>query len=293
MSRSGHTMSVKRLTKLTTLPVVIAPASTRHAPTASRTTIATPGSASSTASKLARMVATRTLASRSRSDTTRKRSLSTASAPSALTVRTPSKLSWATAETRPICSCRVLRRPVHAALVDDVQDEEAREQRVADDRQPRVGEDQPHRGHDDDHDYAGGERQRVEDLGGRVHVVAGVGQQLAGGLALVVLEGHLLVALDHAAAQRRPHPSAGDRGRDAARDDARALDETDAHDGEDRADHRPGGDLALLEARDDHRVGDPAQHVRRADRGHGVDGRAEDGRARTPGAGARACGPTR
>ena len=86
-------------------PSVTSPVDTRHEPTASSRTMPSAGSASSAGSKPARMNPACTRSSRSASAFTARRSVSASSRPSVFTIRAPSMLSCATAETSPIRSC--------------------------------------------------------------------------------------------------------------------------------------------------------------------------------------------
>ena len=104
----------------------------------------------------------------------------------------------------------------------------------------------------------GGVRQRLQHLGGGVDVVAGVGQQLAGGVRAVELVRHLLVAARRPAGagspgcgRRRWWPPTRRTTMPAAF--TRPMPTIEAEAGG----HRARVDLALLEAGDDDLVGDP------------------------------------
>ena len=190
------------------------------------------GRASSTASKAARMLATRTLASRRLDgrvagtaplDAPRRRGPSPPGRRRSSRGRPPRPC--------PSCSWTSSAGLADGPLVPEVQERRGpgrRRSRPA----PATGRWRASRPTDRTTitTHARGVRQRRQHLAGGVDVVAGVGEQLTGGVRAVVAVGHLLVAAHHLLAQRRLDAGAGDGGRDAADDDAGRLHQADADD---------------------------------------------------------------
>jgi hypothetical protein len=137
--------------------------------------------------------------------------------------------------------------------------------------QDQVGEEQRGGGQHDQQDHGHGERDRVEDLGGRLDVGLGVGEQLPGRLGLVVGQRQHPVAVDHPGPQGLRDPGRGEPGEEAARHDPEGVDDGDPDDGQGTERDRGGADPAAVEGGQQDLVGDPAQHDRAGHRGERVE----------------------
>ena len=155
-------------------------------------------------------------------------------------------------------------RPGHQGrgepLVGEVGDHDQGEDQHPDQGQHHVGE--QHLDHGDRHHHHGAERhrQRSNRAPGRLDVGVGVGEQLAGGVALVPLHGQGEVLPGDGPSGVGLHPELHDPGAEAPRHDA---DRTEDGDAEEQREHGPeqgGVDLAVLEGGDQHVVGGPAEH---------------------------------
>ena len=120
-----------------------------------------------------------------------------------------------------------LHARAHHLRVDDVDDEDQREDDQPDEREQRVGEEQRHHGDRDHHQRAAGERQRRDEEPGRLDVGVRVGQQLAGGVALVPGQRQPQVLAGDPAAVVGLQPVAHDPGEQPAAEDADDLEQRD------------------------------------------------------------------
>ncbi len=170
----------------------------------------------------------------------------------------------------------LLGRPLDALRVEPVEQAERREQRQRQKHEPEVDQCQADHGEEDERHHADGERHRAHDLGGGQHVAVGVGQELAGRSRSVEVERDVEVGVGDPPSPVRLHAERGQAAVVATQDDRHRLQEADREQrqraGDDRALAHPFG-----ERRQDHVLGDPAQHDGRADRRRRVERRAGHG----------------
>ena len=145
-------------------------------------------------------------------------------------------------------------------LVGEVGDHDQGEDQHADQGQHHVGE--QHLDHGDRHHHHGAEchRQRSNRAPGRLHVGVGIGEQLAGGMALVPLHGQGEVLAGDGASGVGLHPELHDPGAEAPRHDADRAQDGDSEEQPQDGPEQGGVDLAVLEGGDQHVVGGPAEH---------------------------------
>ena len=153
---------------------------------------------------------------------------------------------------------------------------ESREHDRRDQREEEVGGDQLDHRQDDQHDHAGGERDRPEHVHRRLDVGLHVGQQLTGGGLAVVREREPPVPVRDPRAERRHHPLAGDAAEEPPQHDPERPEAPERHQRRDREPDLPWFHTAG-ERRLEHLVGGSAERGGEADRGEREQHRARDG----------------
>ena len=139
---------------------------------------------------------------------------------------------------------------------------------------------------DRDHHHRDGadrHRQRRDRPPGRLDVGVGVGEQLAGRVALVPLHREREVLPGHRAAAVRLHAVLHDPGAEPAGDDADRAQQGHAEEQGEHRDQQVGPDLAVLEGRQQHVVGRPAEHPGVGDGQRAEEQAADRGEREDPG----------
>ena len=152
------------------------------------------------------------------------------------------------------------------ALVGHVGEHHRGEDQQPDQGQHHVGEE--HLRHGDHHhrQHADRHRQRRDRAPRRLDVGVGVGQQLAGRVAVVPLHREREVLPGHLPAGVGLHAVLHDTRAEPARHDADRAQQRDAEEEREDRDHQAGPDLTVLEGGQDDVVGRPAEHPGVGDR---------------------------
>ena len=201
---------------MTTSPASVWPLSTRTTPTASTSSTPRLGRAASAGSNAARIRPARMLTSRSSMDLAANRRVSSLSRPSVLTtMRAVERLVRDLADL----GAQLLRAGHQRrglALVEHVGGDHGREDEQPDQREHEVGEEHLHDGDHHHRDGADRHRQRRDRAPGGLDVGVGVGEQLAGRVALVPLHREAEVLAGDRAAVVRLHAVLHDAGAEPA-----------------------------------------------------------------------------
>jgi hypothetical protein len=126
----------------------------------------------------------------------------------------------------------LLRGTLDPPGVEPVEQSQRREEQQLQQHHPDVDQRQAQQGEEDEGEDADGERHRTHHLGGGQHIAVGVGQQLAGRVRAVEVEGYVEVGVGDAAPPRCLDAERGDATVVATQHDRNGLEQAHRQQGQ-------------------------------------------------------------